>query len=206
MKAAAKWRFGDDALRGKRVAIQGLGSVGLHLGRFLREEGAQIVGSDIDHGRIETARAELDAEIVAPDDIYGADCDVFAPCALGAVLNPNTIPRLRCAIVAGAANNQLADEVRDRDAIHARGITYAPDYVINAGGLINVYSELTGYKQERAMRMARGIYDNVWRVLERAQRESVPTAVAADHLAESRIAAVRGMGPQHWDRTILGLR
>ncbi len=138
-----------------------------------------------------------------PDQIFDVECDIFAPCALGAVLNEQTIPRLKCQIVAGAANNQLADDARDSKLLEERGILYAPDFVINAGGLINVYNELLGgYNRERALRMTRGIYLNLTRVFETAKRDGVTTAVAADRVAEERIATVRKLGSKHWGRLL----
>jgi leucine dehydrogenase len=128
------------------------------------------------------------------------DCDVFSPCALGASLNPETIPRLRCSVVAGGANNQLADEDRDGRALSERGILYAPDFVINAGGLINVYNELNGYNRDRALLMARHIYDNVMRIFEVARQQSVPTHLAASHVAEKRIARMKALGSRQWSR------
>jgi leucine dehydrogenase len=184
------------------VAIQGLGSVGNHLAGYLVQEGAKVLGADIDEEACEQAR-QLGVELVPKDQILDVECDVFAPCALGAVLNEQSIPLLRCQIVAGAANNQLADEERDSKLLEARGILYAPDFVINAGGLINVYNELLGgYNRERALRMTRGIYLNLTRVFETAKRDKVTTAVAAGRVAEERIATVRKLGSKHWGRLL----
>jgi leucine dehydrogenase len=198
MKAAAFTQFGDASLQGRSVAIQGLGSVGFYLASYLKDEGARIFGADIDPEATVRAREELGVEIVPTGEILEVDCDVVAPCALGAVLNERSIPRLRCRIVAGGANNQLADEARDGSALHERGILYAPDYVINAGGLINVYNELIGYKRETAMRMARGLYANTMRVFEMARTESIPSFQAAGRVAEERIARVKALGAQSW--------
>lgn len=203
MKAAVQWQYGNSSsLAGRSVAIQGLGSVGYHLASYLKKEGAKLFVADIDGERTAKAREELGAEIVPVDDIVGVDCDVVAPCALGAVLNERTIPALRCKIVAGAANNQLADEERDGQALHERGILYAPDFVGNAGGLINVYNELTTYNRDRAMHMARGIYANLIRVFEISRAEAIPTNRAADRVAEERIRRIQGMRAQHWGRAI----
>lgn len=203
MKAAANWEYDDPSLAGKSVAIQGLGSVGYCLAKYLREEGTKIFGADIDQDTAERAAAELDVEIVPPHEINTIDCDILAPCALGASLNDQTIPELRCDIVAGAANNQLANEERDGRALHERQILYAPDFVINAGGLINVYNELTGeYNQERALRMTRGIYLNLMRVFEISRQDAVPTYVAADRMAEERIETIKKLGARHWGRFI----
>ena len=206
MKAAARWEFGDGAdtvLDGKSVAIQGLGSVGLFLAKYLRDEGVKLFGCDIDPKATAQAESEYGVEIVPPDDIYDVDCDIFAPCALGAVLNDATIPRLKCKIIAGAANNQLQDGERHGRELNDRAILYAPDFVINAGGLINVYNELTGaYNQERALRMTRGIYLNLMRVFQIAKTEGVPTAVAGDRVAEERIAKIKAIGVRNWGRLI----
>ena len=203
MKAAAKWRYDTSSLEDRVVAIQGLGSVGYFLAKYLKEEGVKIIGADIDAESVDRAEAELGAEIVKPDQIAGVECDIFAPCALGATLNPETIPGLRCEIVAGAANNQLGQMERDGEALHERGILYAPDFVINAGGLINVYNELSGdYNQDRALRMTRGIYLNLMRVFEISKTEGVPTNVAADRMAEERIAKIDRLGSRHWGRFI----
>ena len=194
--------LGSTDLSDRTVAIQGLGSVGGYLAGYLKAEGARIVGSDIDPDAIAHAR-EIGVDIVAPEAIYDVDCDVFAPCALGAILNDDTLPRLKAKAVAGGANNQLADPARHGAEIARREILYAPDFVINAGGLINVFQEFIGYDQERALRRAKGIFDNVLRVFSIARRDGVPTAVAADRMAESRIADVKSLGPRHWDRAVL---
>jgi len=201
MKAAALRVFGDASLHGRSVALQGLGSVGYNLALYLKEEGAKTFGADVDSERIARARDDAGVEIVPTDQILEVDCDIVAPCALGAVINDESIPKLRCRIVAGAANNQLAED-RHGQALHDRGILYAPDYVINAGGLINVYNELIGYNREVAMRTARGIFGNMVRLFDIARAQSIPTYVAADRLAEERIARVKGLGGQHWVRTV----
>jgi leucine dehydrogenase len=199
IKAAVEHLHGD-SLKGRSVAVQGLGSVGYHLAKFLRDEGAKVFGADIDAEAIEKAR-EIGVEIVPTAEILEVECDVVAPCALGAVINDNSIPKLRCHIVAGAANNQLKED-RHGQELHDLGILYAPDYVINAGGLINVYNELVGYNREVAMRMARGIFANMARLFGISRTQSIPTYLAADRLAEERIARMKGLGGQHWVRTI----
>jgi len=202
MKAAARRKNGDVDLHGKSVAVQGLGSVGMWLASYLAEEGVKVFGCDIDEEATAQAHDEHGVEIVPIGDIYDVECDIFAPCALGSVLNDETIPRLRCEVVAGAANNQLAEE-RHAEELANRGILYAPDFVINAGGLINVYNELTGeYNQERALRMTRSIYLNMMRVFEIAEQAEITTADAADALAEERIANVRALGTRQWGRLI----
>ncbi len=199
VKAAVHWKFGDANLAGRKVAIQGLGSVGRYLAENLIREGAEVVGCDVDPEAVAKGR-ELGVSIVSPDEIVGIECDVFSPCALGASINPETIPKLRCPIVAGGANNQLADEARDGRALGERGILYVPDYVINAGGLINVYNELNGYNRDRALLTTRHIYDNVLRIFELAQEQSIPTHRAANQLAENRIERMKGLGTRQWSR------
>ncbi len=203
MKAAVKWHFDTSSLKNRSVAIQGLGSVGYYLAKQLSKEGAKLFGADIDSEAIAKISSELKIEIVPPEEILETECDIFAPCALGAILSDQTIPKLRCKIVAGAANNQLAQEHRDGALLQERGILYAPDYVINAGGLINVYNELGGeYNRERAVRMTRGIYLNLMGVFEIAKEQGVTTAVAAETLAERRIARIKSLGSRHWGRFI----
>jgi leucine dehydrogenase len=203
IKAAAEWKFGDRDLTGRSVAIQGLGSVGFHLANYLLEAKAHVLGSDIDSEQTEKAANELGVEILRPDEILEADCDVLAPCALGATLNQDSIPTLRASIIAGAANNQLHQQSRDGQALLDRGILYAPDFVINAGGVINIYNELSGaYNREKALRMTRGIYLNLMRVFELSKSENVPTHVAAERVAEERIQKVKGLGSRHWDRFV----
>lgn len=203
LKAAVRKRFDTDSLSGRAVAIQGLGSVGIWLASYLAEEGAKVFGCDIDPEATAQAADEHGVEVVSTEAIYDVECDVFAPCALGAILNDRTIPRLRCSVVAGAANNQLDDEERHGQELAARGILYAPDFVINAGGLINVYNELTGhYNRERALRMTRTIYLNMMRVFDIADEQGVTTAVAADRVAEERMAKIRALGTRQWGRQI----
>ena len=189
IKAAAKVRFGSDSLAGKTVAVQGCGHVGYYLCGYLHEEGARLVVSDIDSEKVKRVVDECRAKAVGLDEIYGIQAEVFAPCALGAVINDATIKQLRVKIVAGGANNQLAEE-RHGDQLEERGILYAPDYVLNAGGLINVNSELEGWSAERAKRKAGEIYDTLLRLFDLAKEEGIPTYRAADRLAERRIAAV----------------
>jgi leucine dehydrogenase len=189
MKAAAKEKFGSDSLAGKTVAVQGCGHVGYYLSRYLHEEGARLIVTDIDKEKVRQAVEEFRARAVGLDEIYGVQAEVFAPCALGAVLNDATIPQLKVQIVAGGANNQLAEE-RHGDLLAERGILYAPDYVLNAGGLINVNSELEGWSAERAKRKAGEIYDTILRLFAVAKEEGIPTYRAADRLAERRIEAV----------------
>jgi leucine dehydrogenase len=188
MKAAAKQRWGKDSLAGKTVAVQGCGKVAYHLCRHLKGEGATLLVSDIDGEKVRQVVEDFGATAVEADAIYDQPADIYAPCALGATLNDETIPRLTVEIVAGGANNQLA-ESRHGDALEARNILYAPDFVINAGGLINVYREIAGWGEERAKRKAQEIYETLRRVFAIAERDGVPTYQAADRLAEERIEA-----------------
>ncbi|MDI7246580.1 MAG: Glu/Leu/Phe/Val dehydrogenase dimerization domain-containing protein [Bacillota bacterium] len=189
LAACSRAVFGSDSLKGRTVAIQGVGSVGYHLGKHLRDEGAKLIVTDIFPDKVERAVRDLGAQAVDPDAIYGVECDIFAPCALGAILDDDTIPRLKCKIVGGSANNQLKED-RHGDVLQDMGILYAPDYIINAGGVINVADGLFGYNRERALRKAAGIYDTILKVVEISKRDSIPTYKAADRLAEERIATV----------------
>ena len=190
IKAAAKEAFGTDSLEGKTIAVQGIGNVAYNMCRHLHEEGANLIVTDINKEAVQRAVDEFGAKAVDINDIYGVECDIFAPCALGAIINDETIPQLKAKVIAGAANNQLK-ETRHGDAIHEMGIVYAPDYVINAGGVINVADELYGYNSERAMKKVEQVYNNVERVIEIAKRDNVPTYVAADRMAEERIEKMR---------------
>lgn len=190
MKAAAKVAFGDDSLAGKTIAVQGVGSVSYTLLKHLHEEGANLIVTDINEDNVNRAVKDFGAKAVGVDEIYGVQCDIFSPNALGAVINDNTIPQLKAKLIAGAANNQLAEE-RHGDIIHEKGIFYAPDYVINAGGLINVADELNGYNRERALKKVETIYDNILKVYEIVERDGIPPYKAADRLAEERIEQMR---------------
>ncbi|WP_181350044.1 branched-chain amino acid dehydrogenase [Thalassobacillus sp. CUG 92003] len=190
MKAAAKEGFGTDSLEGKTVAVQGIGNVAFNLCRHLHEEGAKLIVTDINQEAVQQAVDEFGAQAVAPDDIYSVDCDIYAPCALGATLNDETIPVLKAKVIAGAANNQLKNTDHG-DILHEKGIVYTPDYVINSGGVINVADELNGYNKERAMKRVETIYDKVTRVFEISRRDQIPTYAAADRMAEERINRLR---------------
>ena len=185
IQAAVKERLGRDSLDGLRVAVQGVGNVGFDLARQLKEAGAQLWVTDIHREPLVQAGKELGATVVAPDEIFGLDVDVFAPCALGAILNDTTIPQLKASIVAGAANNQLA-EARHGVELMKRGILYAPDYVINAGGIIDVYHERIGFDRAALLKHIEGIHDNLMEVFERARAEERPTGEVADAIAEER--------------------
>ncbi|HVE80127.1 MAG TPA: Glu/Leu/Phe/Val dehydrogenase dimerization domain-containing protein [Gemmatimonadaceae bacterium] len=192
IQASARWRWGSDSLRGKTVLVQGAGNVGHYLCRELHQAGAKLVVTDIDDERVRRVASETGARPVGPDDIYGQPGDIFAPCALGAVVNDETLPQFKVEIVAGGANNQLLEE-RHGDELERRDILYAPDYVANAGGVINVYSELAGWDAQRAKRKAGEIYDTILGVFEIAKSDKIPTYEAADRLAERRLRAVGTM-------------
>lgn len=186
MKAAAKEAFSTDSLEGRTVSVQGVGNVAYHLCRHLHEAGAKLIVTDINKEAVKRAVDDFGAKAVNTDEIYGVDADIFAPCALGAVINSATIPQLKVKVVAGSANNQLKED-KDGDALHERGIVYAPDYVINAGGVINVADELNGYNPERAMKKVELIYHNIEKTIDISKRDGIPTYRAADRMAEERI-------------------
>ncbi len=182
--------FGSRSVSGKKISVQGLGEVGYNLVRELCQEAADIVVADVDRGRIERVVNEFGVKAIEPEEIYDIDCDVFAPCAMGGVLNDNTIPRLRCPIIAGAANNQLRED-RHGGMLHQRGILYAPDFVINAGAVVYDidYIESGTFNRERAEIKVSKIYDNIAKVIEIAKRDRIPTYKAAMIMAEERINA-----------------
>jgi leucine dehydrogenase len=187
IEACVKHRLGRESLEGIHVAVQGVGHVGYHLCKELHAAGAKISVADIDPLKAERAQREFGAAAVALDRIFEVDCDVVAPCALGSALNDQTIARIKAKIVAGAANNQLA-EPRHGDDLHARGIAYAPDYAINAGGLVNVAQEVKGYDARLAREKTLKIYDTIYEILERARKMGSPTHKIADMLVEERLA------------------
>lgn len=190
MKAAAKEAFGDDSLEGKKIAIQGVGNVAYNLCRHLHKEGATLIVTDIHKEPVQRAVEEFGAIAVDPQDIYSVDCDIFSPCALGAIINDETIPQLKAKVIAGSANNQLKED-RHGDMLYEMGIVYAPDYVINAGGVINVADELYGYNRERALKKVEQIYNNLEKVFEISKRDRIPTYKAADRMAEERIRKMK---------------
>jgi leucine dehydrogenase len=189
MRACAEEVFGTPSLKGLKVAVQGVGKVGYRLVGYLLEEGAVVTAADVSPANIERVTRDYKVQIVPPDEIIGVECDIFSPNALGAVINDETLPRLRAKIIAGAANNQLALD-RHGDELHRRGILYAPDYVINAGGLIQVVEEFPSFSRERAMRRAAAIYDSLKRIFAISRRDGIPSYRAADVMVEERLAAV----------------
>lgn len=190
IQACTELLFGSRNLKGKKVAVQGVGSVGYYLVKHLvKDSGAEVVVSDIDQNRIQRVITEFNVTSVEPDQIYNVECDIFAPCALGAVVNDETIDKLNCKIICGGANNILAED-RHGDLLEQKGILYAPDYVANSGGLINVADELKGYDRERAWKSVANVYQRVKDVLNIAKRDNIPSYKAADRLAEERIAKI----------------
>lgn len=196
IKASAKEKLNTDSLKGIRIAVQGLGNVGSNLVKYLVEEGADVIVSDIDQERVKRHVDQFKVKSTHPDEILFADCDILSPNALGGVINDNTINKIKCQIVAGGANNQLA-EARHGDELKAKGILYAPDYVVNAGGLMNVFVELEGYSPERAFEKTKRVYDNVMKVFEVAKRDNIGTHTAADRFAEERIKTIGHLKQRH---------
>ncbi len=199
IKASAKEKLSADSLKGVRVAVQGLGNVGFHLVEYLVKEGAVVTVADIDKDKVQRIASKFNLTALDPEAIVTSECDVLAPCALGAVINDQTLPKLKCKIVAGGANNQLAEH-RHGDNLREAGILYAPDYVINAGGLMNVFVELEGYSRERAFEKTTQVYDNLMQVFRIAKAEGVATHRAADKLAEKRIKSIANLRQHHHGR------
>jgi len=193
MKAAAQERWGNDSLAGKKIAVQGVGHVGENLVRLISEENARVSICDINQEHANEVASKYKATIVELDKIYDVDADIYAPCALGATLNSENIERLHCSIVAGAANNQLADENVHGKLLLEKGILWAPDFLINAGGLINVYSELKGYDRNEAMKQAEHIYSTTLEIFKKAKEEKITTVSAAMKIAGERIELARNL-------------
>ena len=191
IKAAAKKAFGSDSLNGKKIGVQGVGQVGRHLIDYLVKEGAEIIITDIFEEKLKEIAIATGATVVDPGVIYDLPMDIYAPCALGATINDQTIDRLRCAVVAGAANNQLQDEVRHGKILMDRGIVYAPDFLINAGGVINVGAEYYGdYHKESVFAQTEKIFDTCMGILNKSEKENIPAQQAAIEVAKARIEAI----------------
>lgn len=186
MKAAAGFKYGSDKLEGKKILVQGIGHVGETLVDYLVKEGAQVFISDINQARLQEVSAQYGANIFV-DDVYSADVDIYAPCALGATINDDTINRIKATVIAGAANNQLADELRHGKILQDKGIVYAPDFLINAGGIINVYAELEGYDKKEIIRKTENIYNTTMEILKTASSKDITTHLAALKIAQQRI-------------------
>lgn len=189
MKACAKIQFGSDSLEGKVIAVQGVGHVGEYLVKHLSEEKAKVIITDIHEETLQRVAKTYGANVVLPDEIYDVPMDIYAPCAMGATINDLTLSRLNCSIIAGAANNQLSDENIHGLALMNRGIVYAPDFALNAGGVINCFSEVEGLSKEWAHEKAGEIYSTVLSIIKRAKEEGIPTYQIANQMAEERIAA-----------------
>ncbi|TWT23542.1 Glu/Leu/Phe/Val dehydrogenase [Luteimonas marina] len=189
LMATLNKKFGDEEVGKYSYAVQGLGHVGMEFAKLLKERGAKLFVTDINKALVERAVSELGAEAVGLDEIYDVDADVYSPCALGGTINEDTLPRLKAKVICGAANNQLANNAIG-DEVAKRGILYAPDYAVNAGGVMNISLEIDGYNRERAMRMMRTIYHNLTRIFEISERDGIPTYQAADRLAEERIETI----------------
>jgi leucine dehydrogenase len=187
MKACSNYTWGSDSLTGKKVLVQGIGHVGEYLVDHLVKEGAKVIVTDINQGRMKEVAEKYKVDVVVGDEIYDLDMDIYAPCALGATINSNTIDRLRCKIIAGAANNQLEIEELHGNLVKDKGIVYAPDFLINAGGLISVNSEVYKLSEERTMEMTEKIYDGVLNILRVSEEKNIATYKAALELAKSRI-------------------
>ena len=189
MKAAAKFKYGSDVLENRKVIVQGIGHVGETLVDHLTQEGAKVIITDINQARLEEVSAKYGAEIYTGENIYGLNADIYAPCALGATINDATINQLNVDIIAGAANNQLANEIVHGKILMEKGIVYAPDFVINSGGIINVYAELEGYGKSEIKRKTDNIYNTTLEIISNAEANSMTTHAASLAIAESRIAA-----------------
>ncbi|MBL4707332.1 MAG: Glu/Leu/Phe/Val dehydrogenase [Flavobacteriales bacterium] len=190
MKAAAKEQYGSDALEGKKVTVQGVGHVGEALVKHLSKEGAIVTIADINQERVAAIAKKYGTRVIEGDAIYDGDMDIYAPCALGATLNDDTIDRLKCNIVAGAANNQLLDEKIHGRRLMEKGVVYAPDFLINAGGLINVYREVEGISEARAMELTENIYHTTTDIFKKSAKEGLTPQIAAMKIAEERIEAI----------------
>lgn len=190
MKACAKKQFGSDSLTGKKIAVQGVGHVGEYLVAALKKENADVYITDIHEASLKRVADKYGAIVVGLDEIYDIDMDIYAPCALGATVNDDTLSRLKCSIIAGAANNQLANEIHHGQVVMEKGIIYAPDYALNAGGVINCYSEVKGLSPEWAMQKADAIYDTILNIVDRSSLENIPTYQIANKMAEERISSI----------------
>jgi leucine dehydrogenase len=187
MKAAAKFKYGSDSLRGKKVLVQGIGHVGETLVDFLVKEGAEVIIADINQERLNEVSAHYGATIYTGNDLYTAEVDIYAPCALGATINDQSVYKITADIIAGAANNQLADENVHGKILQERGILYAPDFLINAGGIINVYAEIEKYDKAEALRRTENIYNTSLEIFDYALKNNVTTHAAALLVAQNRI-------------------
>ena len=187
MKAALKFQTGSDNLKGKKIVVQGIGHVGLYLLDYLHKEGAEITVCDINAESVQKTVAKYGCNYIDPDKVYQVDMDIYSPCALGATINDSTIDQLKCSVIAGAANNQLMNEKIHGEILFKKGIVYAPDYLINAGGVMNCYAEIHDISDSKVMEMAGNIYQTTTDILKSSRDEKIPTSLAANKIAEKRI-------------------
>jgi leucine dehydrogenase len=190
IKACAQEVYKSDSLHGKKVLVEGVGKVGGYLVELLAKEGAKIMVADVNEEAVSRMAREYNATAVSLNEIHEQDMDIYSPCALGATLNDDSISQLKCSIVAGAANNQLKEEARHGQMLLDKGILYAPDFLINAGGLINVYTELNGYNRDIAYSSTEKIYQLTQEIINIAKEENIPTYAAANKMAERRIDTI----------------
>ena len=190
MKACAKEAYGNDSLAGKKILVEGVGKVGRHLVDYLAKENAQILITDVNQSVLESVAKDYGATIVPSEDALSTPMDIYSPCALGATINDESLNILNCSIIAGAANNQLKDEDIHAKRLQEKGVLYAPDYLINAGGLINVYTEYNGYNYDTAIGRAETIYDTTVNILKRSAESNISTHEAANIIAEERINTI----------------
>mgnify|MGYP001477929632 CR=1 FL=1 len=189
MRACLEIKFTRTDLKGKRIAIQGVGSVGFQVAKLLHEQGAELLYYDLSRRNLNKVMEAFPGTIIT-DDFYETDCDILSPCAVGGVLNQRTIPRIKASIIVGAANNQLEQEETDAELLKERGILYATDYAVNSGGLISVAAELSGASEQRAKEDTANIFNTIKRVVEYADTEDVNTWKAANHIAEQRMKSI----------------
>jgi leucine dehydrogenase len=190
MKASVKELTGNDDLAGKKVVVQGVGHVGEYLVELLVKENAEVSIADIYPDRVAAVVKKYGVKAIGVDDVYTTPMDIYSPCALGATVNSDTLSKLNCSIICGAANNQLANEAEHGEAVRQKGILYAPDYLVNAGGIINCYWEIIGYHQKAALAQAENIYNTTLEIYKKSKEEKIPSYLAANQLAEMRIASI----------------
>ena len=191
IKACVKEVFGTDELAGRSVVVQGTGNVGEHLVELLRNDNVEVYVTDINEDRMRVIARKYKAKAIEADKIFNIGADIYAPCALGATINDKTLKTMKFAIIAGSANNQLADEKVHGQILHDKGILYAPDYLINAGGIISCYSELTGFGKKRTIQLTENIYEATREVIKLSKSENIPTNLAASRIAEKRIEDIK---------------
>ena len=206
IKASVEFGLQSESIEGLRVAVQGLGNVGKNLCQKLHEHGAKLFVTDISKEKTEEVKRLFGATVVEPEEIFSLDVEVFSPCALGGILNSETIPLIQAPIIAGCANNQLGQEQIHSQMLAGKGILYCPDYVINAGGLINVYNEMIGYNEEKAFKQLHNIYDTLLEIFDIAQEQQTTTNDAAKQLAEQRIMMARQLKNQQMSSLSYALR